>query len=118
MGRRDDPMKIDGWRGKIDEIDAEVLRLLNLRTELVLKVGRFKNHEGVAFRVPEREQEILNRLKALNRGPLDGAAIEKIYQTIFDLSVRLEELQGSPANGKGNRGPAVARPRQRKPARA
>jgi chorismate mutase/prephenate dehydratase len=110
-------MKIDGWRRKIDAIDTEVLRLLNLRTELALKVGRFKSHEGVALRVPEREREILSRLKGLNSGPLDGDAIEKIYQVIFDLSVRSQELYGleKPAHGRGG---AATRGSRRKRARA
>ena len=87
-------MKIDDWRRKIDAIDTAMLHLLNLRTELALEVGRFKSEEGVALRVPEREREILNRLKGINPGPLDGEAIEKIYQLILDQSVRSQELRG------------------------
>jgi chorismate mutase-like protein len=111
-------MKIDDWRREIDEIDTELVRLLNLRTELALKVGRFKSKEGVALRVPEREQAILKRLKGLNSGPLDNEALEKIYQVIFDSSVRSQELYGmtKAANGKGSRG--GSRGIQRKPARA
>ena len=113
-------MKIDDWRRKIDAIDTAMLHLLNLRTELALEVGRFKTEEGVALRVPEREREILNRLKALNPGPLDGEAIAKIYQLILDESVRSQELHGFGAatakqNGKGSRTPA--RGNSRKPAR-
>jgi chorismate mutase-like protein len=100
-------MKIDDWRRKIDAIDTAMLHLLNLRTELALEVGRFKTKEGVGLRVPEREQEILNRLKGLNPGPLDGEAIERIYQPILDQSVRSQELHGlgrpSKSNGKGLR---------------
>jgi chorismate mutase len=87
-------MKIDDWRRKIDAIDTAMLHLLNLRTELALEVGRFKSEEGVALRVPEREREILSRLKGINPGPLDGEAIEKIYQLILDQSVRSQELRG------------------------
>ena len=97
-------MKIDDWRRKIDAIDTAMLHLLNLRTELALEVGRFKSEEGVALRVPEREREILNRLKGINPGPLDGEAIEKIYQLILDQSVRSQELRGfgrSPETGHG-----------------
>jgi chorismate mutase len=112
-------MKIDDWRRKIDAIDTAMLHLLNLRTELALEVGRFKTEEGVALRVPEREREILNRLKALNPGPLDGEAVAKIYQLILDQSVRSQELHGfgAPArqNGKGSRTPA--RGTSRKPGR-
>ena len=106
-------MKIDDWRRKIDAIDTAMLHLLNLRTELALEVGRFKHDEGVALRVPEREREILARLKGINPGPLDGQAIESIYQLILDQSVRAQELNGlgpaaekaSKPNGKENRGP-------------
>jgi chorismate mutase len=116
-GRLDGHMKIDDWRRKIDAIDTAMLHLLNLRTELALEVGRFKNEEGVALRVPAREQEILNRLKGLNPGPLDGEAIEKIYQLILDQSVRSQELHGlgRPSNGKKNR--AASRSNSRKPSR-
>jgi chorismate mutase-like protein len=114
-----DPMKIDDWRRKIDAIDTAMLHLLNLRTELALEVGRFKTAEGVALRVPAREQEILNRLKGLNPGPLDGEAIERIYQLILDQSVRSQEMQGlgkvAKSNGKRNR--FAARANSRKPGR-
>jgi chorismate mutase len=112
-------MKIDDWRCEIDEIDTKLVRLLNRRTELALKVGQFKSSAGLALRVPAREKAILKRLKGLNPGPLDNDSLEKIYHVIFDLSVRSQELYGmaKAANGAGNRGRA-ARPSPRKPARA
>lgn len=94
-------MKIDDWRRKIDAIDTAMVHLLNLRTELALEVGRFKSEAGIALRVPEREREILGRLKGINPGPLDGEAIEKIYQLILDQSVRSQELHGL---GRGSEG--------------
>lgn len=87
-------MKIDDWRRKIDAIDTAMLHLLNLRTELALEVGRLKGEAGLVLRVPEREREILNRMKALNPGPLDANAIEKIYQVILDESIRTQVLNG------------------------
>lgn len=87
-------MKIDDWRRKIDAIDTALLHLLNLRTELALEVGRLKNDNGVALRVPEREQEILTRMKALNPGPLDGIAIGNIYQVMLRESIRTQQRHG------------------------
>ena len=121
-------MKIDDWRRKIDAIDTAMMHLLNLRTELALEVGRFKSEAGIALRVPEREREILDRLKGINPGPLDGEAIEKIYQLILDQSVRAQQLHGLgrisegasekanavKPNGKERRGP---RGNSRKPGR-
>src|SRR5579864_889365 len=86
-------MKLDGWRHKIDAIDTAMLHLLSLRTELALEVGRAKRVEGAAVRVPQRENEIIERLKTINPGPLDNVAVEKIYRLIFDMSVRAQEQQ-------------------------
>ena len=36
------PMTIGGWRKKIDEIDAILLQLLNLRAEFAVEVARLK----------------------------------------------------------------------------
>jgi chorismate mutase-like protein len=87
-------MKIDDWRRKIDAIDTAMLHLLNLRTELALEVGKLKGQAGLVLRVPEREREILNRMKALNPGPLDAKSIERIYQNILDESIRTQEQKG------------------------
>jgi chorismate mutase-like protein len=100
-------MKIDDWRRKIDAIDTAMLHLLNLRTELALEVGRLKGQAGLVLRVPERELEILKRMKALNPGPLDGKAIERIYQVVLDESIRTQVLSGC-----GTAGEATARARR------
>jgi len=87
-------MKIDDWRRKIDAIDTALLHLLNLRAELSLEVGRMKSEAGVPLRAPEREQEILTRMKQANPGPLDGKTIGKIYQLILDESIRTQTRFG------------------------
>ncbi|MGH9691824.1 MAG: chorismate mutase [Candidatus Acidiferrales bacterium] len=111
-------MKIIDWRRKIDAIDIAMLHLLNLRTELALEVGRLKNEEGVALRVPVREQEILSRMKELNPGPLDDDAIEKIYQLILDQSTRTQQLHGCGKTENPQDRRATIPEGQRKPSRA
>jgi chorismate mutase len=111
-------MKIDDWRRKIDAIDTALLHLLNLRAELAVEVGRMKKEEGVALRAPRREREILERMRSLNPGPLDGKAIDKIYQSLLAESIRTQELHGcgNAANPKGN--PDAPRRKRRKPGRS
>lgn len=87
-------MKIDDWRRKIDAIDTAMLHLLNLRAELSLEVGRMKCEAGVPLRAPEREEEILTRMKQANPGPLDGETIGKLYQLILDESIRTQTRFG------------------------
>jgi len=87
-------MKIDDWRRKIDAIDTAMLHLLNLRAELSIEVGRMKFDAGVPLRAPEREQEIVTRMKQANPGPLDGETIGKIYHLILDESIRTQTRFG------------------------
>ncbi len=97
--------RIIDWRSKIDAIDTAMLHLLNLRTELALEVGRLKTDEGVALRVPAREQEILSRMKSLNPGPLADDSVAKIYEVILHESIQTQQQHGygGTADGKGSR---------------
>ncbi|HFU76410.1 MAG TPA: hypothetical protein ENK66_09215, partial [Arcobacter sp.] len=52
------------------KIDDQLLELYNKRMEYVHQVGELKNTTGAPIYRPEREQSILNRLKAQNRGKL------------------------------------------------
>ncbi len=83
-------MKLEDLRKKIDSIDDRLLQLLNERMEVVKEVGELKNRTKAPIYRPEREQEILNRLKAKNSGPLNDAAIEAIFLEIFAVSRNLE----------------------------
>jgi chorismate mutase len=87
-------MKIGDWRTKIDAIDTTLLHLLNVRAAFALEVGRLKGEAGVPLRVPAREREILSRMKKVNPGPLDGEAVEKIYQLILSESIRVQKSYG------------------------
>jgi chorismate mutase len=87
-------IKIDDWRAKIDAIDTTLLHLLNVRAGFALEVGRIKGENGLALRVPARECEILSRMTRLNPGPLDTAAVEKIYQHILEESIRIQVQHG------------------------
>ncbi|MRJ03342.1 MAG: prephenate dehydratase [Epsilonproteobacteria bacterium] len=83
-------MKLEELRRRIDEIDDTILKLLNERMEVVKKVGELKNKTGAPIYRPEREIEILNRLKEKNPGPLTESAIEAIFLEIFAVSRNLE----------------------------
>jgi len=87
-------MRIDDWRRKIDAIDTAMLHLLNLRAELALEVGQMKSEERVPLRSPNREQEILTRMREINPGPLDDETVTKIYQLILDESIRTQTRFG------------------------
>ncbi|MBW2621847.1 MAG: prephenate dehydratase [Deltaproteobacteria bacterium] len=76
-----------GLRKRIDEIDASLLELLNQRQSLSIKVGHYKNSEGLKIFDPGRERDLLDRLKTLNSGPLSDQALANIYRQVISASV-------------------------------
>ena len=83
-------MEIENWRKEIDEVDAELLRLLNVRARLAIKVGALKKAKQLPFCDPDREQYVLTRLRHLNTGPLDDRAVYKLFRRIIRESRRIQ----------------------------
>ncbi len=81
---------MDNLRKRIDELDAELLRLLNKRAECVVKIGAIKQKEKSNVLVPQREKELLDRLITLNSGPMTEKMVCRLFQEIIDT---LKELQ-------------------------
>jgi len=83
-------MDIEHWRREIDDIDLELLRLLNMRARLALKVGALKQAANIPFCDPDRERSVLQRLQEINSGPLDERAVDKVFRRIIRESRRVQ----------------------------
>lgn len=79
-------MTLNELRENIDSIDDRLLELYNQRMDLVHHVGKLKNTTGAPIYRPEREQAILNRLKAKNKGKLTDAAIDALFGDVRCLT--------------------------------
>ena len=77
-------------RQAIDAVDDELLGLLNRRASLVEEVGALKEKLGQPFYVPEREQQILERLKAGNPGPFPSEHLRPVFFEIISACLSLE----------------------------
>jgi chorismate mutase-like protein len=78
-------------RAKIDRIDSEILRLLNERAAIALRVGEIKRSGDKSLCDPTREREVLARLQKENSGPFDEQSIADIFQRIIDESLHLQQ---------------------------
>jgi chorismate mutase/prephenate dehydratase len=78
-------------RKRIDTLDEEIVRLLNQRTEAVLEIGRLKAEANASYYAPHREQAIINRLRAMNRGPFPNTALGIVYKEIMSACRSLEK---------------------------
>jgi chorismate mutase-like protein len=93
---------VDGWRKRIDEIDQELVRLLNERSRCAVEIGHLKKELGMPAWQPEREAEILRNVVKSNHGPLDDAAIRRLFERIVDEARALERhaMEGGSVSGK------------------
>ncbi|MBZ5671765.1 MAG: chorismate mutase [Acidobacteriia bacterium] len=80
----------DGWRKRIDEIDQQLVKLLNERSRCAVEIGHMKKQLDLPAWQPEREAEILRNVVKANGGPLDDAAICRLFERIIDEARSLE----------------------------
>lgn len=84
-------MTLEQLRKRIDRLDERLLRLLNTRGALALRVGRIKKRRGKRLFDPARERVVLRQLLAANAGPLSARALRAIYREILEQIRRLEQ---------------------------
>ena len=79
-----------GWRKRIDAIDQQLVKLLNERAQCALEIGHLKLAMDLPTWQPQREAEILRNVVGANGGPLDDAAIRRLFERIIDEARSLE----------------------------
>ena len=87
-------MNLSRLRTQIDQVDQKLLRLLNRRARLALKIGEIKRRQGSPVFDGKRESDIVKRLNRMNRGPFPSAAVRQIFRGIFRISRTLERSAG------------------------
>src|SRR5437762_12256498 len=83
-------MSIEDWRTQINALDIELLRLLNKRAQLALRVGESKTAEGLSLCDHTREREVIERMCEANAGPLDDRAIVELFRAVIHESRRIQ----------------------------
>lgn len=93
---------LDDWRKQIDEIDQKLVKLLNERSRCAVEIGHLKKKLKLPAWAPEREGEILRNVVKSNHGPLDDAAIRRLFERIIDEARSLERhaMDSSVSEGK------------------
>lgn len=87
--------EIDELRHRIDVIDDQLVRLLNVRVACALEIGRLKHEAGLPIYQPEREKQVLEQVRtgATNlAGPLEAEAVVRIFERIIDEARRAERI--------------------------
>ncbi len=104
----DKPVDLDTLRQDIDSIDSQIHALLNRRARCAQQVAEVKQREFEAaqqfesgadsssaqqllFYRPEREAQVLARVKAANNGPLADDTVAYIFREIMSACLALEK---------------------------
>ena len=85
-------MSIERWRKEIDDIDEQLVRLLNERSQCAIELGRIKRESGLPIYSPDREKDVIQHVTGVNRGPLDAAAMRRLFERIIDESRSIERV--------------------------
>jgi chorismate mutase len=77
---------IQELRSQISDNDRAIVRALNKRVELVARLKRYKESQGIEFVDPQQEEAILRDLGRANRGPLSQEGLRELYARILELT--------------------------------
>ena len=87
--------EIEELRRRIDVIDDQLIRLLNVRVACALEIGRLKHEASMPVYDPEREKRVLAMVldtATKLAGPLEAEATVRIFERIIDEARRAERI--------------------------
>ena len=95
-------------RAHIDTIDAQIMHLLEERVACAERIGQEKTRQGRPSKLdPQREQQVLAHMCALNTTDLPDESIRNIFNAIMTACRELQERQEQGKNTKQNPSPIV-----------
>jgi chorismate mutase/prephenate dehydratase len=87
----DEQISLDELRGRIDLLDEQIQSLIGERVNLAVKIARSKEAGGSSsYYRPEREAQVLRRVRERNEGPLGDADIVRLMREIMSVSLAAE----------------------------
>ncbi|QKT04780.1 prephenate dehydratase [Ectothiorhodospiraceae bacterium 2226] len=89
----EDNAKLQALRERIDRLDEELQARISERASIAQEVARTKQAAGAdnGYYRPEREAEVLRKVKARNAGPLSDEEMARLFREIMSACLALEE---------------------------
>ncbi|OPY88240.1 MAG: P-protein [Smithella sp. PtaU1.Bin162] len=83
--------RLEKLRESMKEKDGEIIRLLNERSQISVRIGEVKGRAGLDVYDPSQEARVYNYLQELNCGPLPSNAVNSIFREIISASRKLQK---------------------------
>lgn len=85
-------LDLSSLRDRIESVDRQIIALLSERLKIVEEVAAAKLASAAPFRDKEREELLLQRLRAqATAAGLDAHQVERMYRVVMDMSVAHQE---------------------------
>lgn len=94
-----DQAELEAFRAEIDAIDADIVRLIARRMAVVDRVVAVKMKSGLPALIPERVEEVAERVRAeARRSGAPPELAERVWRTLMDWVIAYEDrrLKGKP----------------------
>lgn len=82
---------LTGVRAQIDSLDDQMLELLAERAKIVGEVAQIKRDSGQPFYQPERERQIIERLRARSGGRFPEDAVIAVFREVMSACLALQK---------------------------
>lgn len=91
----DEQTRLGELREEIDSLDQRIMELISARAKCAQEVAHVKMdahpEEDVFFYRPEREAQVLRRIKEVNPGPLPDEEMARLFREIMSACLALEK---------------------------
>ena len=87
------PEDLAALRAEMGQINADLLRLINRRGELVERIFNVKERDDQPLYTPEREMEMLDALMESNPGPFSDDTVRRLFKELLLASQELMEAR-------------------------
>ena len=85
--------QLEQYRVRIDDLDRRIVELLNERTRVVENIGRVKREAQLPIYEPKREEQVHANISQANQGPLEPAAVRRIFERIIDEMRQIQRVR-------------------------
>lgn len=97
-------MDIADWRKKIDDLDRQLVDLISQRAQAAHEIGKLKKTSSLPIYEPDRERLVFENVRKMNRGPLSGQDMQRIYERIVDVMRKIQHEEIAPQAAKNGAG--------------
>src|SRR5690554_1301514 len=91
----DEKTRLGELRDEIDSLDQQIMQLISARAKCAQEVANVKMAanpgQDVFFYRPEREAQVLRRIKEQNPGPLPAEEMARLFREIMSACLALEK---------------------------